>query len=124
MWNFSPVVAEYAGLLLEQGDSGKLADFTYDRLHDPLITYSRHERCILKLAESAANMRAKGSLLPALEMAKKFLKLREDLGVGSDRYSDYECSAQENSINTSGVHKSTGSRLNLPTGLQVLYDII
>lgn len=85
MWNFSPVVAEYADLLLEQGDSGKLADFTYDRLHDPLITYSRHARCILKLAESAANMRAKGSLLPALEMAKKFLKLREDLGVGSDR---------------------------------------
>jgi len=122
--DFFPVVAEYIDLLLEQGDSGKLAEFAHERLHDPLTTYSCHERSILKLTKGVANMRAKGSLLPALELAKKFLKLREDLGAGSDQYSEGEFSAQTQSKNTTSNHKGASSRLNLPIGLQVLSHTI
>ncbi|KAI2829009.1 hypothetical protein CBS147343_4415 [Aspergillus niger] len=71
--DFFPVVAEYADLLLEQGNFGNLHQFISSRLKDHLVEYSKEEYILLKILKAFAEIYTKGAIVPALNMAKETL---------------------------------------------------
>ncbi|GKZ25860.1 hypothetical protein AbraIFM66951_006238 [Aspergillus brasiliensis] len=71
--DFFPVVAEYADLLLEQGNFGGLHQFISSRLIDPLVEYSNEEYVLLKAMKAFAEIYTRGALIPALNLAKDTL---------------------------------------------------
>ncbi|OJJ76865.1 hypothetical protein ASPBRDRAFT_70444 [Aspergillus brasiliensis CBS 101740] len=71
--DFFPVVAEYADLLLEQGNFGHLQTFISGRLEDPHVEYLEEEVILLKTLRASAEIHTKGALIPALNMAKEAL---------------------------------------------------
>ncbi|GKZ38162.1 hypothetical protein AbraIFM66950_010157 [Aspergillus brasiliensis] len=71
--DFFPVVAEYADLLLEQGNFGGLHQFISSRLTDPLVEYSNEEYILLKTIKAFAEIYTRGALIPALKMTTEAL---------------------------------------------------
>lgn len=71
--DFFPVVAEYADLLLEQGNFKHLYQFISTRLMDPHVRYLDEEVLLLETLKAFAEIHTKGALIPALDIAKKAL---------------------------------------------------
>ncbi|KAI9933783.1 hypothetical protein MW887_004855 [Aspergillus wentii] len=72
--DFFPVVAEYADLLLEQGDFGALIKLADEESVPFQEKFDSDQVLLLKLLVSLAGMHTKGALLPALERAEEVVK--------------------------------------------------
>lgn len=61
--DFFPVVAEYADLLLEQGNFRDLHQFVSNRLSDLHVEYTQEGSTLLELLKRLAEVLTKGALL-------------------------------------------------------------